>query len=180
MVHTGAPRIPYYLRMRTESSIGLVGGGEENDRVRRNTAQEVNQTLDTRMEDRIRGYAAGGDRTEISNRIEELEREWSIERLIETEASLMGLTGLGLGAFVNRKFLAIPAFVGAMVLLHGVQGWYPMLPMFRRLGFRSREEIDREKFAMKVLRGDFDRVAVTEADNKQERVMHALAAVRKS
>ena len=180
MLHTRPSRISYYLRMKTESSIGLVGGAEENDRVRRNTAQGVNQTLDTRMEDRIRGYAAGGDRTEISTRIEELEQEWSIERLIETEASLMGLSGLSLGAFVNRKFLAIPAFVGAMVLLHGVQGWYLMLPLFRRLAFRSREEIDREKFAMKVLRGDFDGVDIVETGNEQERVMHALAAVRKS
>jgi len=152
----------------------------ESDRVRRNTAEEVNRMLDTRMEDRVRGYAAGGGEAEISSRIEELEREWSIERLIETEASMMGLTGLGLGAFVNRKFLALPAFVGSMVLLHGVQGWYPMLPLFRRLGFRSREEIDREKFAMKVLRGDFDRVEADGTADERDRVMRALAAVRKS
>ncbi|HEX6124151.1 MAG TPA: hypothetical protein VFZ23_02140 [Pyrinomonadaceae bacterium] len=166
--------------MTTESSIGSVPGAEENDLVRRNTAQEVNQTLDTRMADRVRGYAARGDSNELSARIEELEQEWSIERLIETEASIMGLTGLGLGAFINRKFLAVPAFVGAMVLLHGVQGWYPMLPLFRRLGFRSREEIDREKFAMKVVRGDFVGADNGETASETERVGKALAAIRKS
>ena len=166
--------------MKTESSIDMAVSAEESDRVRRNTAQEVNRMLDTRMEDRVRGYAMSGDKAEISKRIEELEREWSIERLIETEASMMGLTGLGLGAFVNRKFLALPALVGSMVLLHGVQGWYPMLPLFRRLGFRSREEIDREKFAMKVLRGDFDAVDADGRADEQDRVMRALSAVRKS
>jgi hypothetical protein len=28
----------------------------------------------------------------------------------------------------------------------------------RRLGVRTRKEIDREKYALKVLRGDFERV----------------------
>ena len=93
---------------------------------------------------------------------------------------MMGLTGLGLGALVNRKFLALPVIVGSMVLLHGVQGWYPMLPLFRRLGFRSREEIDREKFAMKVLRGDFDDVEAAGTGDRKERVMWALGAVRRA
>ena len=166
--------------MEAANLIGRETKVGNSDRVRRNTAQSVNEQLDTRMEDRIRGYAMGVGREEISKRIDELEQEWSIERLIETEASMMGLTGLGLGSFVNRKFLALPAFVGAMVLLHGVQGWYPMLPLFRRLGFRSREEIDREKFAMKVLRGDFDDVVAGEIANEREKVTPALAAVRKS
>jgi hypothetical protein len=166
--------------MAMENSMSSVARSGESDRVRRNTAEETNRMLDTRMEDRVRGYAAGCGEAEISSRIDELEREWSIERLIETEASMMGLTGLGLGAFVNRKFLALPAFVGSMVLLHGVQGWYPMLPVFRRLGFRSREEIDQEKFAMKVLRGDFDGVKADGNADKQDRMMRALAAVRKS
>ena len=166
--------------MLTANAMDPAAKDMESDRVRRNTTQDVNQQLDRRMEDRVRGYALRDDEAETSNRIEELEQEWSIERLIETEASVMGLTGLGLGAFVNRKFLALPAFVGAMVLLHGVQGWYPMLPLFRRLGFRSREEIDREKFAMKVLRGDFDDIGTEETANEKSRVIQALAAVRKS
>ena len=68
---------------------------------------------------------------------------------------MMAIAGLGLGAAVSRKFLVLPAFVFSMVALHGIQGWYPMIPLFRRMGFRSRKEIDREKFAMKGLRGDF-------------------------
>jgi hypothetical protein len=149
-------------------------GSGEIDRVRENTAQYVNEELDERAEDRVRGYAASS-REEITARIKELEKEWSIERLIESEAPMMAITGLGLGAAVSRKFLALPAFVFGMVALHGVQGWYPMIPLFRRMGFRSRKEIDREKFAMKALRGDFRDV---QSDDESERVEKAFAAVR--
>jgi len=32
----------------------------------------------------------------------------------------------------------------------------PELHLFRRLGVRTLEQIDREKYALKVLRGDFE------------------------
>jgi hypothetical protein len=46
-----------------------------------------------------------------------------------------------------------------MLLLHSVQGWYPLLPLLRRLGLRTQNEIDREYYAMKMLRGDFEPLA---------------------
>jgi hypothetical protein len=39
---------------------------------------------------------------------------------------------------------------------HAVQGWCPPVPLFRRLGVRTRKEIDAEKYALKAVRGDFD------------------------
>ena len=152
---------------------------DKSDRVRENTADEINRHLDRRAEDRVRGYA-DASRADITRRIEELEYEWSIERVIEAEAPVMGLTGLALGVSVNRKFLALPAFVASMVLLHAVQGWYPLLPVFRRMGFRSRQEIDREKFALKTLRGDFgNSFAETNGDDETAaRVEAAFRAVR--
>jgi hypothetical protein len=30
-----------------------------------------------------------------------------------------------------------------------------LLPVFRRLGVRTRDEIDRERYGLKALRGDF-------------------------
>ena len=157
----------------------IESNGDKSDRVRENTSDEINRHLDRRAEDRVRGYA-NASQTDITNRIEELEYEWSIERVIETEAPVMGLTGLALGVGVNRKFLALPAFVSSMVLLHAVQGWYPLLPVFRRMGFRSRQEIDREKFALKTLRGDFGN-SFTETNGDDEiaaRVEAAFKAVR--
>jgi hypothetical protein len=68
------------------------------------------------------------------------------------------LIGTGLGASVNRRWFALPAIVGAFLLQHAVQGWCPPLPVFRRLGFRTAAEIDRERYALKALRGDFDKI----------------------
>jgi hypothetical protein len=66
-----------------------------------------------------------------------------------------------------------------MVALHGIQGWYPMIPLFRRMGFRSRKEIDREKFAMKALRGDFKDINANGANGDQsEQIEKVFAAVR--
>ena len=42
-----------------------------------------------------------------------------------------------------------------MVFLHAVQGWYPLLPLFRRMGIRTETEIATERYALKAIRGDF-------------------------
>jgi hypothetical protein len=41
---------------------------------------------------------------------------------------------------------------------HALQGWCPPIPAFRALGVRTRPEIDREKYAIKALRGDFQNI----------------------
>jgi hypothetical protein len=73
------------------------------------------------------------------------------------EANAAGLTLLGtvLGAFVSRRWLVLAAAVPAFLLQHAVQGWCPPMTVIRRLGVRTRHEIDRERTALKALRGDF-------------------------
>jgi hypothetical protein len=145
------------------------------DRVRTNTCPEINARIDREIEDRVQFYATR-EPWELSSRISELESEWSIERALETEASSMGLLGLTLGLTVNRKFLLVPAVVGGMVLLHGIQGWYPLLRVFRTLGFRTREEIDREKYALKALRGDFEGISSTSGASQAQKAWRAACA----
>lgn len=58
------------------------------------------------------------------------------------------LTGLVLGVTVNRRWLLLPGIVLPFLLQHGLQGWCPPLPVLRRLGGRTRGEIDREKYAL--------------------------------
>jgi hypothetical protein len=126
----------------------------ENDRDRRYTAASVLQRIDDETEARLQTYAAAGPQV-IAGRLAELDHEWDIDRAVELEASLMGLVGLGLGAFFRRGFLAAPALVGAAVFVHATAGGYPLLPLFRRLGLRTSREIARERYALKALRGDF-------------------------
>lgn len=143
----------------------------ELDRVRANTWHEVNERLDTQATARIEAAAVEG--SDVSRMISELDGEWDFDRVLETEASLMALIGLTLGVAVHRRFLALPGFVAAMVLLYGTHGWYPLLPIFRRLNIRSQNEIDREKYALKALRGDF--TPVTEAGAKDQSARAAAA-----
>jgi hypothetical protein len=126
----------------------------ETDRDRRYTAASVLQRIDDETEARLRTYASDGPQA-IAARLAELDQEWDIDRAVELEASLMGLMGLGLGALFRRGLLAAPAVVGAAVFVHATMGWYPLLPVFRRLGLRTSGEIERERYALKALRGDF-------------------------
>ena len=123
--------------------------------VRAVTPGPVQEHLDQEIQEHITAYA-NRSKEDISARIRELDREWDIERLLELNASSLALAGTMLGATVSRKWLTLPAIVLAFLFQHAVQGWCPPIALFRRLGARTRKEIDLEKYALKVLRGDFD------------------------
>ena len=121
-----------------------------NDRVRHSTAPEVNREIDRRTNSNIRRYANSSEEI-IHRRIEELDQEWDIERALEVNASTLALTGLLLGVTANRKWLILPGIVFSFLLQHGLQGWCPPLPILRKMGVRTRGEIDREKYELKAL-----------------------------
>jgi hypothetical protein len=149
---------------------------DETDRVRTNTATNINQGIDQEIFERVKFYATQPD-SEISQRIQELEKEWSMERLLETNASTLALTGIVLAATVNKKWLWLSGGVLGFLFLHGVQGWCPPVPILRRLGVRTRGEIDKEKYALKMLRGDLDEIAENDkAKASPQRLLAALEA----
>lgn len=117
------------------------------DRVRRSTPEHLNEEIDQQISGNIERYATSNHAV-IQQRIEELDREWDVERVLEVNASTLALTGLALGLTVSRKWLVLPAAVMGFLLQHGIQGWCPPLPVLRRLGVRTRGEIDREKYAL--------------------------------
>lgn len=124
------------------------------DRVREHTDPGLQQHLDGELRERVRGYVGKSDEV-ISARICELERETDMERLLAANASTLALLGVIAARFVHRRFLLVPMVVLSFLLQHAIQGWCPPLPLFRRLGVRSRQEIDAERYALEVMRGDF-------------------------
>ncbi|HSE85560.1 MAG TPA: hypothetical protein VLJ79_05015, partial [Candidatus Binatia bacterium] len=58
----------------------------EPERVRANTAAEVNWRIDQRIEENVRLYSDKPPE-EIARRIWELEHEWDLERILETMAA---------------------------------------------------------------------------------------------
>lgn len=125
------------------------------DRVRQNTSDAINDEIARQTERNIARYARA-DPAAIDARLAELDREWDIERYLETMAPTITLTGLFLGVTVNRKWLVLPAVVQTFFLQHALQGWCPPLPFLRRLGIRTADEINRERYGLKAIRGDLD------------------------
>ena len=124
------------------------------ERVFQHTAEEINERIWRQTEENVSACAAAG-REAVDRRLRELEHEWDIERTLEANAATVALIGLGLGAFVDRRWFAFPAAVCGFLLQHAIQGWCPPLPVFRRFGVRTNTEIDQERYALKSLRGDF-------------------------
>lgn len=120
------------------------------DRVRRSTPLQLNHEIDRQIDASVTLHR-DRRREEIIRRIEALDKEWDVERVLEVNASSLALTGLVLGLTVNRKWFLLPGVVLPFLLQHGLQGWCPPLPVLRRLGVRTRGEIDREKYALKDL-----------------------------
>jgi hypothetical protein len=144
-------------------------------RVELHTAPELNDAIRQRADAEI-VRLEGAPAAEIEQRLQALDREWDVERLLQTNAPILVLLGLALATTVSRKFLLLPAGVFTFFAQHALQGWCPPIPVFRRLGVRTQREIERERYALKALRGDFDRVPSPDAAPASERVRAALAA----
>ena len=65
-------------------------GNKEADRVRAVTTPKSLQKIDRTIEEKVRFFASQ-PREVISRRISELDREWDIERILETNASSLAL-----------------------------------------------------------------------------------------
>jgi len=127
---------------------------DSNTRVQGSTADHVNARIRNDAEDRVARLAQAGPAA-IERRLRELDAEWDVERTLEANASTLALAGVVLGATVDKKWLFLPGAVAAFLLQHAVQGWCPPLTALRRMGVRTMAEIDRERYALKALRGDF-------------------------
>jgi hypothetical protein len=133
-----------------------------NERIRRQTEASLTRALE-------------GGRGAIDARLAELEQEWDTERLLQALAAGFTLSGIVLGSTVNRRWYALPGVVAAFLLQHAIQGWCPPLPLIRALGVRTPLEIEEERFALKVARGDFGRVRARTLDASHPRTLLAAA-----
>jgi hypothetical protein len=144
--------------------------------VPRHAPGHLNEQIRRQTEHNVARYAP--DPAAIDRRLAELDREWDIERTLEANAASISLSGLALGAAVDRRFFILPGLVAGFLLQHALQGWCPPVTFFRRRGFRTASEIDQERYALKALRGDFRNVSATPAGDSGARVRQAIQAVR--
>jgi hypothetical protein len=135
-------------------------------------SRRVRRSLEVAARERVNRLAARPHL--IARRLRELDAEWDIERALEANAATLALSGASLAFFRDRRWGLVPMVVAGFLLQHALQGWCPPLPVLRRLGFRTRAEIDRERYALKAVRGDFDALA----PNRDARADGAWTATR--
>jgi hypothetical protein len=125
-------------------------------RVSSHTPVYLNERI--RHKTRLNIARYGKDAATINKRLDQLNREWDVERVLETNASTLVVIGVLLGTFVNPWFYLVPLLVGSFLLQHAIQGWCPPIRLLRRIGLRTHAEIASEYYALRSLRGDFIRL----------------------
>jgi hypothetical protein len=141
------------------------------DRVRLHSPRAANDAIDGAINRSV--YFHAEHPNFIDRRLQELDAEWDIERALEANAASIALTGAVLAVTVDRRFVALPGIVAAFLLQHALQGWCPPVPVMRRMGFRTTEEINRERIALKALRGDFNSMPNAMGESRGEVALNA-------
>lgn len=128
--------------------------GQPTDRVRAHSAEAFNRRVDMMTEASVASAKRSGHDA-IVRRVAELDREWDIDRALMLNVAFAGGTFLALGVrrslkssrFGGRKnpFLRGVAAQLAFLALHAIVGWCPPAMLFRRLGFRTKNEIASER-----------------------------------
>jgi hypothetical protein len=124
------------------------------NRVAEHTAAPLNEKIRQKTNENIEMFKQS-DLVAIEDRLEELDKEWDIERKLQTNFALVSLIGLGLSK-LSPKWLLLTASAAGFMVEHAFQGWCPPLSVFRRLGVRSYKEIDDERFALMQMKKEYE------------------------
>lgn len=119
------------------------------------TCSKINQDIRNKTICCVNTYKNSGEAV-LSDKIDKLNQEWDTERVLETNAASVVLLSSIMG-YKKKKccWFMLTGAIGFFLLQHALQGWCPPLPVIRKLGVRTAEEINQEKTLFKLIRGDF-------------------------
>ncbi len=97
----------------------------------------------------------------LSKRIEELRDEVPIETFVYRGGAALTIAGVALLLLRGRRRAAwiFTIAIAAFQLQYSYQGRNGLTDALRRRGYRSRKEIEAEKYSLEAIRGDFTAVA---------------------
>lgn len=124
--------------------------------IRNKTPAEINKAIDEETLALLAKYEDASPE-KVHERLDELDRSLDVECYVEMIGAGLTLAGIAL-ASRNRKLWFLPAITSGIVFAHSLKLLDPLTPILRLFGVWSRQEIEREKFALKMLRGDFERL----------------------
>jgi hypothetical protein len=144
------------------------------NRVEEHTAEHVNERIQYTTEATLLHFAQRLDDIEI--RLRQLAEEWDIERTLQLAGGVVISSSLLLSLF-RKRWRLFSMFASSMLVLHALDGWCPPVPVLRRLGVRTAREINRERYGLKALRGDFDGCDPKAPGDPEEKARLAAGAV---
>lgn len=131
----------------------------QSDRVREHTAQLVNMQITRAIQSSVERCIREG-RDSIVTRLAELEREWDIDRVLMANFAAVGGVAYAIGlerythpSLFGKRDKGLLYFFGAQIgflLMHSVVGWCPPVALWRRLGYRTKGEIEVERSALRA------------------------------
>jgi hypothetical protein len=126
------------------------------DRVRDHSAHDVNRRVVQQMTANVEHCIRQG-RDAIIRRLSALDHEWDIDRVLMANFAVIGgiAYGIGLDRYSRPRLLGLGRrrtgwlkFFGVQLgflLLHATAGWCPPVVVWRRLGVRTKTEIEVER-----------------------------------
>jgi hypothetical protein len=115
-----------------------------DDRVRRRTPAHVNARIDRQTRASVDDSAALGQDAIVA-RLQEIDREWDVDRALMLNFAILGSLTYELGRHRHWGWMVFFRIQQAFLGVHALVGWCPPLPVFRRLGFRTAKEIAAER-----------------------------------
>lgn len=160
--------------MHDERSLLPIHDPRRADRVRRRTAPDVLAEIDRRTATRVMRVARGGHDA-IAARIEELDREWDLDRwfvvLFTVGSALVEQRGRHGGVW-RLLFRAQQL----MALGYGLFGWAPPVSLLRRVGIRTQKEIDAERAVLvellRLMEADLDEAEESFVVIEEAQIVH--------
>lgn len=132
-------------------------GRSLSSRVSRNTSPDINRMIMDHTEKSLLFYAEHPD--QIDDRINALKSESDVSQTLVANASLLGMFGLFMALVVRARLLILLPIVAMLFLIqNSIRGWSPPDMLLRRMGFRTKEEIQLELYGLRMLKGDFSTV----------------------
>ncbi len=127
------------------------------DRIRAHTPARLNEDIDHCIARRVEELATRSE-AEKSAYLDRLDEAWSVDRAALAAVASLAVASC-LAALRRPGWLCLAALSSASLLRTALTGGGLPVTLLRRLGLRTRREIECERCALKALRGDFELVA---------------------
>jgi len=124
------------------------------DPTRNRTPDHVNEKIDRAARAAI--SQVGDSPAEIHARLDELDREWHLDRALMAVFSVLGsvTAGVTMRSLKRRGTIGPVGYLFftqmSFLMHHAVRGWCPPVAVLRRLGFRTAREISAERVALEL------------------------------